>query len=197
MDQILGFFLDLGSNPEALSAVTTGGAALAGVLLVWLIGRGLAASSVQSRKRHDVALHASDSLAQLFGEAASTGKPSAAACEALTLQLCSGRTLSKADMAALQGLRLQVLGPREGGAALDITKVNEHALHLGRILAGAAPNALPSAKTALKQWQDATGTKPAAPASAKKAEPAKKPEVAPVAAAAPAEKVVEKVAETV
>ena len=100
----------------------------------------------------------------------------------MTLQLCAGRTLSKTEMAALQAIRQLVLGPREGGAVLDLAKFNEHAMPLSRVLSGAAPNPLPSLKLAQKQLHDATGVKPAAPG--KKSEtvaPAKKPEAAPSA----------------
>jgi hypothetical protein len=203
MDQILGIFYSLTADPAGMQAVTIGGVALVTILLLWLIGRGLASSAAIARKRHDVALDAAGTLASLYGEVSAGGKNAAALCNALTLQLTAGRTLSKPDMAALQAIRQLVLGSVGGGA--DQAKVNEHALQLARALASAAPNKLPAVKLALKQLQDATGIKPAAPAGkaeapAKKAEPApaKKPEVpaaatAPATAAAVVEKVLEKV----
>jgi hypothetical protein len=187
MDQLLGLFYSLTADPAGMQAVTIGGVALVTLLLLWLIGRGLASGAVIARKRQDVAMHAADTLASLYGEVASGGKNAAALCEAFTLQVTAGRTIAKADMAMLQGLRQNVLGT--GGVAMDKAKFSEQALHLARVLSGSGPNGLPPLKLAQKQFYDATGTKPAAPA--KKAEPApvaKKPEPAPakpVAAPAP------------
>lgn len=186
MDQFLGVLLDLGNNPSAMAAINILAPVLLGALLFWMIGKGIAGGAARSRKRHDVAMHAADTLSRLYGDLAGAGKAqpqtAAAACETLTLQLCSGRTLGKPDMTALQGIRQQVLGPREGGAALDMAKFNEHALHLSRVLSGAGPNLLPPLKVAQKQLHDATGLKPAAPAKKSEPAPAKKTEPMPVAA---------------
>lgn len=207
MDQILGIFYSLTADPAGMQAVTMGGVALVTLLLLWMIGRGLASSATIARKRHDVALHAADTLSTLYGEVSAGGKNAAALCEALTLQLTAGRTISKPDMAALQAVRQAVLAG--GGAAVDKAKFSEHALQLARALASAGANALPPMKLAQKQFHDATGTKAAGPAKkaeaplAKKADPvppAKTPEAKPAAVtpapaaavAAVVEKVVEK-----
>lgn len=186
MDQFLGVLLDLGNNPSAMTAINILAPVLLGALLFWMIGKGIAGGAARARKRHDVAMHAADTLAQLYGEVAAGGTSASATAEALTLQLCSGRTLGKPDMAALQGIRQLVLAPGASEAGMERAKFNEHALHLSRVLAGSGPNPLPPAKLAQKQWQDATGSKPAAPAKKAEPAPAKKPEPKPAPVAAPA-----------
>jgi len=188
MDQLLGVFLDLGNNPAAVSAITVGGAVLVGVSLLWIIGSGIAAGAARARKRHDVALHAADTLSRLYGIVVTVGKSGsqldAATCESLTLQLCAGRTLGKSDMGALLAIRQLVLMPRDGGAAFDMAKFTDNVLHLSRVLSGAAPNPLPGLKLAQKQLHDVTAIKASVAAPAKAAEPAvaKKPEAASAAA---------------
>jgi hypothetical protein len=183
MDQLLGLFYSLTADPAGMQAVTIGGVALVTLLLLWMIGSGLAGSTAKSRKRQDVQLRAADSLSRLYGEVATAGKSGAqqasTTCEALTLQLCSGRTLGKPDMAALQAIRQLVLG----GGSLDMAKFSEHALSLSRALNGGALNAAPSPKLALKQLHDAVGSKPAAPAAARP--PVSAPAAGPAAASTP------------
>lgn len=187
MDVVLVLLTDMASNPAVMAAVNLFVPVLVGALLVWLIAKGLATQWAKSRKRQEMQLRAADSLTRLYGDIASAGKSWTAAhqdkaateCEALTLQLCSARTLSKPEMLALQAIRQTVLDPRDAAAVADLAKFRECASLLARALGSMAGGALPTVKLALKQLHEATTVKPVTP-------PVKKPDAPAVAAPVPA-----------